>query len=656
MKKSKISLGIVAGLASVAALASCSQVKPKASSEGYVLTYTNSSGTTFHYTSEELFGSYFTQSSSIASMFDKVYSLIIRNYFKVEDAGKSKYTDIKKDAENDVEGVRTTAKKNAESNKTSYSEEFDKLLESYSCEDEEELLEHFIYDREKTEFEKQFYDNKTIFGDKTGIEYLRDHKAESTKDFSGYLERKVPYHVRHILVKFDGSTSNDAYWNDTINDKDAKNLLTVARSLAEGQLDFGQIAQNSSEFSDGSAANYGELEIVDKDTSYVNEFKLGIYAYENLYGANQEEAKASEISIDYNATHAANFKYKDIVGQKGLDIAGKYAQAVTYERNAAKKDLGGDAAGKIATIPYGAFIAMNKWATTTNTSIGEVVNENNSAFYPRNVIYNKYLNRHNVAFITPYDIPANDDEVTEDTFDFAKENTVGKLSDTFVGMKGFQDVIIDYDETSGDPIKQKVLCTKDGKPILVVRAGTSDYKGVHFMVVERSGLVDTEANPLSDYYSVVYKKDDPKFVANSYVNFLNQKEQDLMSRAQTVEGKIKNFDSSNLNKLIYSKYVERQKLSIGKIKVTTVEGKEVEYDLGAQINEWIERDRNNSLFNTANTWEETWESYINTLNQQKVERRKLVSEACAIGFTTKNSSKGANWTVEGGACYVPTQK
>lgn len=658
MKKSKLCLGLVAGLASVAALASCSEVKPVASSEGYVLTYKSSSGETIHYTAEELFGSYFDESSQISSMFDKVYALIIRNYFKVETAGINKYADIKKNAENDVEGVKSTANKNAESNSTSYSEEFDKLLESYSCEDESELLEHFIYEREKTEFEKQFYDDKTLW-DKTGVEYLRDATLASN-GYEGYIEKKVPYHVRHILVKFNGTSSNKDFWNDTIDEKDAKNLFTVASSLAKGDLDFGQIAKNSSEFSDGSAANYGELDIVDKDTDYVNEFKLGIYAYENLYGENQEAANKSEISIVKQpinrGTPNAKYPYADINGDKGLDIAKGYKDAVNYDSTGGY-DMRGDEYGEIATIPYGAFVAMDKWAKTTNTSIGEVVNEGKNEFYPRNVIYNKYLNRHNVAFITPNEIPANIAN-TSSTQELVDENTVGYAANAQAGitdysaLAGFKNVIVGYDDQE-QPITKKVLCTTDGKPILVVRAGTSEYQGVHFMVVERSPFeTKVGAASLSEYYSVKYPGQ-TGYISDkqTYVNFLNQGTKEIKARAEKVSSKIKGFDSNNLNKLIYTSYKSEMKLSFNTFKVG-----EVEYDLGKAIDKWIAVTKNKSEFDAANTWEEKWESYLNSLEQQKAERRKLVSEVCAIGFTTSNSSKEAALWGEGGACYVPTQK
>ncbi len=669
MKKSKIAIGIVAGLASVAALASCSEVKPVKSKDGYLLTYKSSSGTEAHYSTNDLFGSYAVESSSISSVFERVYQLIVRNYFDKDNTELK--ADIVKNAENDVNNVKVNAETNAKTNKTKYADEFEKLLENYSCEDEAELKEHFIYEREETEFQKLFYDKTalqdSVFKDKAqfkvngqvvnGIHWLRD--AEQARDgYEGYLEKKVPYHIRHILVKFTGTSSSNSYWNDTIDSKDAEHLYTLASSLAEASLDFGQIAQNSSEFSDGSAATYGELDIMDKDTSYVNEFKLGIYAYENLYGNNKAAAKSSEISM-----YPADSAYADIKGQKGLDIAGKYSDSVTYVKNVDTYDMGGDAAGEIATIPYGVFEAIKEYALTTNNSNGEVVNEGNQAFYPRNVLYNKYLNRHQVAFITPNSIPANDYNPTKTPEYTEGEDTVGTLNATYAALGGFNkkyiatdgSIKVFPDENNGVPtdLKTRILCTADGKPIVVVRAGSSEYQGIHFMVIERSPLEDKDL--LGKYYTTLYPNNpnDPndayvKEVGNNptYVNAFHQPKTELISRAEKVASKIKNFDSSNFKKEIYSAYVKA-----GIITFNTPEGA---VDLGAEIDKWISVSKEKSEFDTANTWETTWEGYINTLVQQKAERRKLVSEACAIGF--RKYSKEEAWTKVGGACYVPTQK
>ena len=643
MKKNKISLFLVSGLVSLAALSACSSspiAEPSYSKEGNILTYTDSSGNTHNYSAEDLFGSYFDSSSSISTMFDNVYKLIVRNYFKTEAKGIAKYADIKKDASNDVEGVKSTAQKNADSNKTSYDEEWQKLLDSNNAKDEDALLEHFIYQRELKEFERQFYEESGgLFGDKNGIEYLRDAKKVSNDTYEGYLQKKVPYHIRHVLVKLKGTSSSNNYWNDTITDEDASNLYSVAEKLAKGNLSFGEIAQQASEYSDDSAKEYGDLGIMDKDTSFVNEFKLGIYAYENLYSANKDNAANSEISIQSNRSYA------DIQKQE-LDIDTEYSSAVTYKRTAEdKKTMTGDDAGLISTIPFGAFEALEKYKTTTASTDSAPVNNGDTAFYPRNVIFNKYLNRHFVSFITPQKILANDD--TADWTDATladNETTVGETDsyDTNV-YKGFV--------TIGN---KKVLATKNGDPILVVRAGGDNYQGIHFIVIERSGLEETKANQadLSDYYSVKYTGSDYISDKQTYVNIFNQPTKELKKRAEKVEEKIKGFDS-HVNQLIYKSYLAKQKIKFNTFKVG-----ETEYNIGEAIKNWMDTQEVKADYDASVSWESTWETYINSLKQQKAERRKLIPEVCAIGFThTKSEKEDANggkdvWG-EGGVCYVP---
>ena len=67
MRKSKISLALVGSLLSVTALAGCNEVT--ASDKGYILTYTNSSGEKINYSADELFGTYYNDSSSLSTVF-----------------------------------------------------------------------------------------------------------------------------------------------------------------------------------------------------------------------------------------------------------------------------------------------------------------------------------------------------------------------------------------------------------------------------------------------------------------------------------------------------------------------------------------------------------------------------------------------------------
>ncbi|HPY37862.1 MAG TPA: hypothetical protein PLU89_00005, partial [Bacilli bacterium] len=140
MRKSKITLGIVAGLLSTFALAACDG--PTFSGDGYVLTYTGANGQEYHYTAEELFDSYLQTTSGASSLFDSVYKVLVRNYFITDDTeggGIDTYPDIKKGADNDVAGVKSKAESAADDNGTKYDDEFEKQLDTYGVEDEDEL-------------------------------------------------------------------------------------------------------------------------------------------------------------------------------------------------------------------------------------------------------------------------------------------------------------------------------------------------------------------------------------------------------------------------------------------------------------------------------------------------------------------------------------
>ncbi len=606
MRKSKISLALVGSLLSVTALAGCNEVT--ASDKGYILTYTNSSGEKLNYSADELFGTYYNDSSSLSTVFDKIYKLIVRNSFKTGGEYADKYNDVRQKAQNDVDGDKKTARQNADTNGTSYDEEFNTILSSHDCEDEEELLEYYTYQRESTEFEDGFYEKNTA--------HLRDSLPTEGDKYDGYLHKKLPYHVRHILVKTEGESSSTNYWNSSITEKDARKLNNVVTLLAN-KVSFGQIASEYSEDT-GSKANYGDLGIMDLDTSFVNPFKLGIYAYENLYNGDATiHTGAASSNLAMNTT-----------------IKNNYYNAVDYHA----ESVTGDDTGLITTIPYGVFGKLQEYANVTRDENNSTVNDDNSIFYPRNIMFNKYLNRFSLAFITPNDPVA--PTVAADGKSATESTTGGADNADYVALPGFKDVT--FSKADGTTYTQKVLVSSTDKPILVARAGTSDYQGVHFITIERDALVATENGvSLSEYYTTKYpgQNDYPKDASgndkNTYVNFLDQDTKDYKSRAESVESKIKSFDK-NLNKYIFKTYLENQTLVIKDDKLNT------------NLKSWMDKTIEKADRDAALDWEETWENYIHTLEQQKVERRKLVSEACAIGYL--NAAKGNEWTEIGGLC------
>ena len=634
MKRSKLTLGVIAGLLSVSGLAACNG--PKYSPEGYILTYKNASGETLHYTAEDLFGAYGNDASSNSTIFNEVYKLIVRNYFEVE-AGQSEIrANIIKEAENDVDSVKKKAKDNADDNKTNFDDEFYALIESYGCKDEEDLRQKFIYDRELTEFEDQFY--------KSNINHLRDSRTDDADGdkYEGYIQSQVPYHISHILVKVT-DTSGTNYNDGSISEQNAINLYSVASALAEGSKSFGYIAGRDLNEDDTARAAFGDLGIMDKSTSFINEFKLGIYAYENLLAGSAKTAAAQNSNIAIEDEIKENLKNS----------------VVTRSTNAEGAVSETKAGLAIGEIPYGVFEKLNEVADVTKGYEDATVNSGDSIFYPRNVYYNKYLNRHNISVITAADVSGATLDSTGTKA--ANENEWGNGADTFATAenKGFVDasicgITLNHGATkilATDIVRDSSGNVTSASPILVVRGGTgsgdSGYQGIHFIVIKKSGL---ESNAtLSEYYTTKYPgqtgypTNEDGTNKTTYVNNVDKGIKDYKTRAEEVESKIRNFDS-NLNKYIFQKYYESQKIQFADEKIY------------ASLTKWIESSKIKSDFDDYNSWEETWRSYTEMLSSQSNERdgNLLISEVCAIGYQgTDHYDSNGNLTgiwAKGGLC------
>ena len=477
-------------------------------------------------------------------------------------------------------------------NDTSYSDEFEAILSSKGVKDEDELKEKYIEEVKKEFFDDNFYkyhieDIKT--GDET-VFYTPNPDTPDVKKqlWHGYFEDMVPYHVSHILVKLeDGSGTN--YANGTISEANAKKLFNVVNELADKKNvdSFGTIAKRYSEDT-GSAANFGDLGIMDYSTGYVNEFKLGIYAYENFLGGHKSDVIASNIRIPGNE---AGGVVEDSI-------------ADTF-RNESVKAFGGE----VPEIPFSVFKDLYDIAEIDKDENGKPVIDDSANFYPRNIVYNKYLNRHSVALIT---VP---DDDTEHILTNEEKDSMGK---------GFV-----RDESLG----KNVLSIKTASgwtPILCVRAG-SDYQGIHFIVVNRSAF-DTNPNvSLSEYYTTYYPDQDAYPIDEAgnpkatYVNFDSRKEaSDTKPRAESLLSTFKSYDSERLNKYIFQRYFDKEGITVNNEVLDKV------------LKMWIGRGFEKKEEEKIDAWEKTWNDYNETLRKQNDERSKLVSNACRIAYLKGN--------------------
>lgn len=640
MKKSKKILLLACTTVSLLSLAGCNEVTAKGN---VIISFKDVNGKQTTYTADELFKNYTdSDKDSTEKYYNAIYNVMVRQWFTLSENEAVK-NECDKQAQINLDSLKSKASTNATDNSTSYDKEWEKILDSElsgiakTKRNEEELLLKLQLTEYKTKLEDTYYDTfKTWKKDTT-----QDQSEEKTNNLfwgdKGYLAERLPYHVKHILVNVDASSG--AYYNGQISSDNVRNLNSVISELAKG-TNFGQIAEDLSDDS-GSKAKFGDLEIMDTSTSFVNEFKLGIYAYDTYFNTN----KAVNNSLSAN--------------ENPFNIPEKDAKYV--------KQLG------IASIPYGALVKMDELKDVVTDNSNKKVNDDDPTYYPRNVLFNKYFNNHNLAFITPENLSGTN-PTKEDAGDLLNEHytdldingkwTNGDTNPDYASMKGFKDVLLKSYDNEGNytgNVSKKILCDNEGNPILVVRAGTSSYQGIHFIVVNRSALEEnkTVTNngetynvPLNEYYA----NENPLTNANginpdfpkteggnqklTYMNSYSMTYDDYNSRADGVKSKVKGFDS-NYEMRIYTWLVKKLNVNFN-----TISGS----NIGEKIYSYIEQKRDSSEYSLYNTNTQTWNSFIEQLQVQQSQRKtKLIPETCALNFKSGFKNNNDPTVVE--ACY-----
>ena len=524
MKKSKLSITLVTSFIAAMAMSACSSVS---SSKEAIVTFTPyGSDEKIALITDDIYDQYKNTSAGVSKFYDKILEEMIRYKFKQDSWGDAKiemkYAEIENWAKNKVQEQKDNAKANAKSNGTNYDDEWDSILESNNVENSKELKEKFIYDKEK-EVLKNFLatDDKQAESLKKEFIGLDESGASTEAD----VKSAMPYHIRHILVKVDeASNADEKFYKGTITDTQAKLLYNTVSTLASGKYTFAQVASMYSE--DGSASNGGDVGIMTNAATsgslgMVNEFQLGLYAYDNIYNTDHAASSAA-------TTIKEGLGFNSVVGTKkddgGNDVDAKVADKLP---------------AKAVDVPYEAFLKMDDYADATADKYGNKLANGSTAVYPRNIIWNKYMNLHNVFLIKnakcaggKYSATATKDEVKSE---FAAANLCSATAavDNSSNAYRFND--------------QGYLVDERGNVIIGVR---SQY-GLHLMVIEKSmydfaETKDAEGNivnsTLADYYSTKIPGDSG-YTSDSYVGYINsQNKEDYKKRADEVKSKITSFD------------------------------------------------------------------------------------------------------------------
>ena len=573
-----------------------------------------------------------------------------------------------------INDLKNTWKTNARTNNTSYKEEQEKTFDSENVEDLDELREKYISQQQVEKNSQDFYEiNANGVTDPSYTYYISE---QMTKD---YVTNQAPYHVSHVLVKVDASSDGEGYWNGKITADNAKKIGNAVRMLASSDS-FGSVAQLVSE-DEGSAKMYGELVTttegsqsvaMEKTTSYINEFKLGLYAYEAYLNP---KTKAAEVNTAVRAS---------------LRVPGQAAASSSfdYENDTAVSELitDGTLVGKNGAfgIPLSKAITLGYIADVEKNIVdGSKVDYASETQYPRNILFNNYFNYHDVNFLyddsdtyaaeflkDAIEVGAHSDQTIltlNDVKDklpskYAEyEYVKGQLSKIDAGkfktVEGISDNLYNYDFDAFTkksvltkiPTSKRILVEKDTdtNPVIIVRGGSSGYQGIHFIVVNndpfvnsqntyqyyRTNIPDASADPASaksaDYST------NPSLI--NYVKADINSNTTYNARRDAVVAAVKASDS-NIDFRLYEENIKK----FGADKFNELLG-----DYAGIINKYIEITKESSELGKNSSLDESWETYIQTLAlQEEITPRGLVPEVCVSAF------EGGNYGTLEGICHV----
>lgn len=579
MNKRLLTLSMV-GLLSIG-LTSCSDVKAMKDSGKEVIVTVGG----LNYTADDLLEDYGNTSSGVSAYYDAIYDVLVRNTQEITST-------MEDDVDNTIDKFVKSVKSNASSNNKTYRAQLSDELEGQGLNSLAELREVEMLKKQKEVYEEQWYD---------------DHMEDLSKR---YFEEKAPYHVKHILVKT--ASAGTSLYDGRISEAEALKLYSVVDRLSTNQESFGQIAQQASE-DEGSAAKYGSLGIMDKDTGFVSPFKLGVYAYEAYYDTTDEAEqtkRANALSIPSKVMDETGDVDAPLSGLKSLDV---------------KKAI-----ESVGLVPYQAFADLKKYADKTTTvdnlvyvpqasdtdhykpaysgRVGQTINE---SYYPRNIIFNNYLNDNGLYVIT------------SEGYTGADESRFKEFPNIKAGVK--------------------ILTDGNGNPILVSRAGSGDsYQGIHFIVIEQSpfwyddaklkytkfnkGTIeepDVQApTSVEDYLLYYYSTDVPATTTTDVskdqrlVTFVKTSRTEYQDEAKEIESKMKNFDSN-------VKYKIWEDLIYSDASTKTVKaGLKIDDKVLKSIEKWISSKYDASEISKETTNTDTWTSYVQLLTLQDEEKDK----------------------------------
>ena len=668
MKKSRLSIGLVTSFIGALALTSCGQDTPKVTkSKTSIVNFIGYNGKTdkIEINVDELYREYGNTKEGTTLYYNAILEALTRYEYPLisaQDSELKSYERIESEAKDKVKAVQQTAKDNAKNNGTDYDEEWDKILKANDVKTTKALRLKYIYELEKEALSDWYF--KAHSETKDGVAGLREQYLGLDADWNPVPEAQktenvdsvYPYHILHILVKL--SADKDDYVRGTITESEATKLWQVVRMLLDSKFTWAEAAKLSD---DTSKDDFGDVGIMSTNTSFYNEFKLGIYAFDALLSgvnSNDEQSNNAEIYDAFGIGNDLNGYPSTVVtqtlssGEVRENVNDLITKTMVTDVN---YHLDIDQQTALPAIPFDVFKQIGEHAD--EEKIGTFDPEGSSASLPRNVLFNAFLNFHSPFVITnelldTSGVNWDNDDATTTAYDFTNANILKVDSVNFKANK-----------VAGLGNK-KVLCDAEGNVVIGVRSEA----GIHFMVMRKSVFKATntavlkDGTSLLDYYTTAVPGDENYPEAGQ--TYVNMKKSDDISyytnRANTIKSDIKSTDTFDA---AYDYRIYEALLNF-EIEGETVESKLHFSDEDEQgvsviennIKKNIDLLRETHHENRYNSINSAWQTYLLMLlnqNQWRSDKNEFkgafVPTTCAFNFDESHKDE---WKEEGGRCYV----
>ena len=565
MKKRLLTLSIVSLM--TLGLASCSEITSSKTDDGKeIIVAINNNGQKINYTADDLLSHYSKTETGVQAYYNAIYDVLVRH-------DQEMTTEMTTAVEVEIDNFVNSAKSAASSNGTSYKTELSNSLEAEGVDSLGELRELKELSVQKEKYSENFY----------------DQGLKSNTFTKNYIAEKAPYHIRHILIKTDDETGDSVY-NKQISKEESKKIYSIVSRLASGKTTFGDIAYDASD--DTSNSLYGSVGIMELDTSFVSEFKYGVYYYDAFLSGKNDTGKTQD----------------EVLEMLKIPSTVSLGEGVNLNTKSVLD-------GSIFTVPYSAVKMFDAYAETQKTIdnktytdeivSGTVRHEITKDYYPRNVLFNTHFNNHGLTFITS--------EGFGDTTD----------------NPNWSEPSAELKSVLGSSFDQKIL-TDNGNPILVTYNPST---GLHFMIIEKSPInkkfdsytdysenkdgVVKELNTLEEellhYYDLtVPSGSDNVTNDNRYVTYLKTTRTEYNKRATELKNKIKAYDA-NMNYQIFESLIYDEN---GNLRTDVT----IDPTILNTILTYIKDQRDNTKYNNDLSNLSSWASYLQLLEFQQIQK------------------------------------